>query len=103
MAILIDIVSHLPVVHNLAVGRIGPVQVVHGILREGSGPWAGHCRVCEGAVVPVYTCVAHANNLTSAIQACIRPISLLQITYHCMLYTYDMHVLCFWATVRAGQ
>ena len=71
VAIRINVVSHLAVVNNLAVGWVRPVQVLHCIHSVRSRSWACHCRVCKGAVVPVYTCVTHANNLTTSIQACI--------------------------------
>lgn len=72
MAIAINIVVNLAVVHNLAVSCVDPIQdacvsllTVRPILRACGGA------VCEGAVIPVNAGVAHANDLVLPSQACI--------------------------------
>lgn len=71
VTVAINIVRHLAVVHNLAVGGVDPVQeACCGFLTVGPISWPCCRAVSEGAVQPVYACVPHANYLILPIQAC---------------------------------
>ena len=73
MAIAIDIVSNLTVVHNLAMSSVDPVEVAcAGFLTVWAISWTCGGGVLEGAVQPVNASITHADDLVLPSQACMK-------------------------------